>query len=259
MTTYNPNPDPEDPNAAPTIEITNIITKELTYWANITDMLYQDHKLYFLINDDSSTSNNLTYSRGEVYMKSLVDGSEKSGGLVDLTELNSIKTGIYSGSNSQDYENDIIYSNYGDINDLSTGIPAVYEFDDEYNQPIQLYAPYNSSLETSFAGPQKFISVNPKKLVITDSGIAFFTDDNGVTKYKEVNRVVYVDIDDFTIEDSKDMDLQFLDDYKTISLNYYVDLSNYDSFDGYKWNEANRCFEEYEVVGGISAHIIKEN
>ena len=123
-----------------------------------------------------------------------------------------------------------------------------------FTEPI-----YNSSLETSFAGPQKFISVNPKKLVITDSGIAFFTDDNGVTKYKEVNRVVYVDIDDLTIEDSKDMDLQFLDDYKTISLNYYVDLSNYESFHGYKWNEANRCFEEYEVVGGISAHIIKEN
>ena len=53
--------------------------------------------------------------------------------------------------------------------------------------------------EKSFYGPTRFIAVKPKKLVIADEGLAFYTD-NELLRYKNVNRVVYVDLENFAVE-----------------------------------------------------------
>ena len=53
--------------------------------------------------------------------------------------------------------------------------------------------------EKSFYGPTRFIAVKPKKLVIADEGLTFYTDDE-LLRYKNVNRVVYVDLENFAVE-----------------------------------------------------------
>ena len=50
-----------------------------------------------------------------------------------------------------------------------------------------------------FVGPAKIIGIKPKKLVIADDGYAFYTD-NDMLYYKNVNRVVTIDLEDFTIK-----------------------------------------------------------
>ena len=57
--------------------------------------------------------------------------------------------------------------------------------------------------DKAFYGPVKFIAVKPKKLVIADDGLAFYTDADGVTKYRNVNRVVTVDLESFSIIESE--------------------------------------------------------
>lgn len=51
-----------------------------------------------------------------------------------------------------------------------------------------------------FASPAKFIAIKPKKLVISDDGLAFYTDTLGGLSYKNVDRVVTIDLENFAIE-----------------------------------------------------------
>ena len=58
----------------------------------------------------------------------------------------------------------------------------------------------SSLLDTSaFVGPTKIIGIKPKKLVIADDGYAFYTDSD-MLYYKNVNRVVTIDLEQFVIE-----------------------------------------------------------
>ena len=58
----------------------------------------------------------------------------------------------------------------------------------------------SSLLDTSaFVGPTKIIGIKPKKLVIADDGYAFYTDSD-MLYYKNVNRVVTIDLERFVIE-----------------------------------------------------------
>ena len=68
--------------------------------------------------------------------------------------------------------------------------------------------PTPSVADPKFYSPQKFIAIKPKKLVIADSGIAFYTDD-GMWAYKNVNRIVTVDLERFVIESVKDAGVRF--------------------------------------------------
>lgn len=237
-------------NNLQTKDSTYPVTKKYNYHVNITDMLYQDHKLYLLINDESSPDYNLIYSRGEVYMYSLIDGSEKSSGMA-ASSINTIKTGFTSSATSDA----IFYISREDEHDLSTGIPAVHEFK---NAGIQLFAPYNE-LHTRLSGPQKFVAIKPKKLVITDAGIALYTDDDGVTKYKEVNRVVYVDIETLSLSGSVDVDLQLLKAYYEPKISILGNLE--DSISCFKWYSSGTeaYFYSDTATGNIYAHLIKGN
>lgn len=52
---------------------------------------------------------------------------------------------------------------------------------------------------SAFVGPTKIIGIKPKKLVIADDGYAFYTDSD-MLYYKNVNRVVTIDLERFVIE-----------------------------------------------------------
>ena len=66
-----------------------------------------------------------------------------------------------------------------------------------------IYRPEDT--EKAFYGPTRFIAIKPKKLVIADEGLAFYTEDDGVLRYKNVNRVVYVDLEDFVVSETKNI------------------------------------------------------
>ena len=82
---------------------------------------------------------------------------------------------------------------------------------------LKLYAPTDSeSLNFSqyLCGPKKFVAIKPKKLVIADDGIMFYTDDLGAYKYKNVNRIVTIDLENFSrgIDDDIDVKAKFSPD-----------------------------------------------
>ena len=53
--------------------------------------------------------------------------------------------------------------------------------------------------EKYLSAPAKVIAVKPKKLVIADDGCAFYTDSECL-KYKNMNRIVTVDLEGFVVE-----------------------------------------------------------
>ena len=71
--------------------------------------------------------------------------------------------------------------------------------------------PEKAKEETVFLGPESFIALKPKKLVIADNGIAFYTDDDGLWGYKNQNRIVTVDLEKFSIESTENAGLYFND------------------------------------------------
>lgn len=126
--------------------------------------------------------------------------------------------------------------------------------------PYSFYAPYDS-LNKDFAGPQKFIAVKPKKLVISDSGIAFFTDDEGILKYKNVNRVVELDLEKLEITDSTDMTTEFETSYPVPgSTNFFISDFTNPLTSYYKWNDDSGTFANFTVTSGSPyASFIKED
>ena len=57
-----------------------------------------------------------------------------------------------------------------------------------------------SSEPSSFYGPNRFIAIKPKKLVISDIGLAFYVDDTTLLNYKLKSRVVDFDLQSFAID-----------------------------------------------------------
>ena len=77
-----------------------------------------------------------------------------------------------------------------------------------------MYAP-NGGKDLSFSafyGPEKFIAIKPKKLVIADDGLAYYTNDDGALAYRNVNRVVIVDLESFAIESCEETSVKFAGD-----------------------------------------------
>jgi hypothetical protein len=72
-----------------------------------------------------------------------------------------------------------------------------------------LYSPTEDSDSDYFYGPQKFIAINPKKLVIADDGHAFYIDSNTAWAARNKNRVVEVDLESFAITDATETSATF--------------------------------------------------
>ena len=62
---------------------------------------------------------------------------------------------------------------------------------------------------TAFYGPRKFVAIKPKELVIADDGIAIYVDSNKALCYKNVNRIVTVDLERFAISSSASVPVKF--------------------------------------------------
>lgn len=158
--------------------------------AMITDMLYQDGRLYLLYKEAFSWPSSATTigNRGAVIEVNLFDGSVRNTGLTTSALSN-------TEYKLQGYYNDSLM--YTDEACTTPYIPSEEILMNSSVQYPKICFPNEG--EKSFYGPTRFIAVKPKKLVIADEGLAFYTD-NELLRYKNVNRVVYVDLESFAVE-----------------------------------------------------------
>ena len=158
--------------------------------AMITDMLYQDGRLYLLYKETFSWPSSATTigNRGAVIEVNLFDGSVRNTGLTTSALSN-------TEYKLQGYYNDSLM--YTDEACKTPYIPSDEILTNSNVQCPEICFPNEG--EKSFYGPTRFIAVKPKKLVIADEGLAFYTD-NELLRYKNVNRVVYVDLENFAVE-----------------------------------------------------------
>nr|MCR4632009.1 hypothetical protein [Treponema sp.] len=173
----------------------------------ITDMIYQNGCVYILLRDVRTPSYNSSTiseeyplcSRGAVIKYDTVSKETKTIGWTSNALDSSGKYLYgYSTDGSPLYKNgQILKVSSSDLESAGFSFPNIY-------------SPANSN--EGFYGPVKFIAIKPKKLVIADDGLAFYTDENDAYKYKNVNRVVTVDLDTFTLV-GNDTSAQFERDY----------------------------------------------
>ena len=156
----------------------------------ISDMLYQDGCLYLLYKEAFSWPSSATTigNRGAVIEVNLFDGSVRNTGLTTSALSN-------TEYKLQGYYNDSLM--YTDQECKTPYIPSDETLTNSNVQCPEICFPNEG--EKSFYGPTRFIAVKPKKLVIADEGLAFYTD-NELLRYKNVNRVVYVDLENFAVE-----------------------------------------------------------
>lgn len=169
----------------------------------ITDMLYQDGRLYLLYKEafswSGSPSPTTIGNRGAVIEVNLFDGSVRNTGLT-TSALSNTEYKLQGYNNSLMYTDSACTTPYIPSEEILTN--ANVEYPDIC---------FPNEGEKSFYGPTRFIAVKPKKLVIADEGLTFYTDDE-LLRYKNVNRVVYVDLENFAVE-------------KIVTLNSSVGLS----------------------------------
>lgn len=157
--------------------------------AMITDMLYQDGRLYLLYKEAFSWPSSPTTigNRGAVIEVNLFDGSVRNTGLTTSALSN-------TEYKLQGYNNSLMYT------DEECKTPYIPSEEILMNSSVQYpKICFPNEGEKSFYGPTRFIAVKPKKLVIADEGLAFYTD-NELLRYKNVDRVVYVDLENFAVE-----------------------------------------------------------
>ncbi len=179
----------------------------------------------------SGSTNTLTISTGEIKQVTLPTGS-----IVDIDNISS----LFRDSIVMDDYLYVLYSDTGSYNGYTSGTDgktyvrgAVLKFDtatlslvatsgwtdistgkstmtiqktvttetESVNYTADFYSP--SSDTSGFYGPRRFIAVKPKKLVISDVGLAFYVDETATSlKYNKKIRAVLFDLQDFAIESS---------------------------------------------------------
>ena len=178
----------------------------------ITDMIYQDGNVYLL-------------ARGS-YFGTVIRYNTITGTVSSLPFPESFTMGALTGKAR-------VY-----VEDHGTDV-ALYS-DSECSKPLTvlytkafetIYAPDSTQLSSYLCGPSKFIAIKPKKLVIADDGIAFYTSSDDDLSFKNVNRVVYVDLESFSIVSTSETNASFdkdFDDMKSEQIsNAGMDWSNY--------------------------------
>lgn len=172
----------------------------------VTDILYQDEAVYLLVRD--KLEYNSPFTRGALIRYDVKFRDVKVLGLtnnkLEKEDFASAKLGVYydgypvQKDSSEESESIVFVGNhswkYGDSDEY------LYNFMVSLATPVSLSAVPDLTVK-EFFGPVKFIAIKPKKLVIADDGIAFYTD-NDLLKYKNVNRIVTVDLESFSIIDA---------------------------------------------------------
>jgi len=160
------------------------VESEFSSNAFFSDVIYQDGYVYFLLKDEvrSSSSDNTLFTRGAIFRYNTFSEIATCLTLPSYTALSG-KARFFMKQNETHVN---IYSDEGCTTPIMLDYTNFFE---------RIY-----TSESGLAGPLKFLAIKPKKLVIADDGLAFFTDEGGNLSFKNVNRIVYVDLETFSIE-----------------------------------------------------------
>ena len=175
--------------------------------AEIKDMIYQDGYVYILLRDvDLSPSQNLYfYSRGEVLKYNTYQNSiQETLGLASYQSPSEKYLYTYDSSGYQWKK-----GNSDDAEPVLVKASELYDTNDTPQAMFALYSPETTDDSQYFYGPAKFIAIKPKKLVIADDGVAFYTDSLGAYNYKNANRIVEVDLESFAISGTTPVNVEF--------------------------------------------------
>lgn len=187
-------------------------------YGSITDMVYADGAIYMLLKDfDKTWNRNSTpqdeslSSRGAIIKYDLSTEALTikgfSNDVYENTSFTDVKMNVYGTNNTTS----LVCKSYIDFNTPNTSNPLILQGNsilhvdgDDYLMNLRfptIYTPApleNNISTTNFYGPDRFIAIKPKKLVFSDDGIAFYTDE-GFLRYKNVDRIVTVDLEDFAV------------------------------------------------------------
>ena len=204
-------------------DLNNVIGSGRQSYARVNSMLYQDGAIYMLYKEGASSLTSRMYSRGAVIRVSLLDGNVTTTGLTsNYLERDNIQLQGFSDSMNPMYE---------DENCQRPMVLSLTEDQKSSRYPEYIYFPAEG--ENCFYGPSKFVAVKPKKLVIADEGMAFYTD-NDILYYKNVNRIVYVDLENFangiSEEYSLDSSVTLSTDKKDIFYSSMIEGDNIDYY-----------------------------
>ncbi|MBR4790390.1 MAG: hypothetical protein IK024_05805 [Treponema sp.] len=195
-------------------------------YLSVTDMVFVDNDLYLLLKQKLNVFHGAGsgietfgfYFHGALIKYNITSGQiEKTMGWVD-SPINLPAHYIYGG----DYDS-IIYK------DRAKTLPCMIYADPVKTDPLsnnkkiadlfpKFYVPVNEDDTIHFFGPQKILAIKPKKLIIADEGYAFYADENDAIRYKNVNRVVTIDLEKFsaTVSNTNEkFDSESNDDFKS--------------------------------------------
>ncbi len=172
---------------------------------SINDMLFIDGALYVLISEkgnristNGAQVNNFSYiSRGAIVKYTPSEDSIKILGWAAEPLNNS---GKYAYAKYGDY---LIYEDEAKTKPFR--IPAdkivnlYYPTNTELISFPTFYVPNGENDSNHLFGPKRFVAIKPKKLVISDEGLAFYTDNNNAYNSKKVNRMITVDLETFAM------------------------------------------------------------
>lgn len=198
-------------------------------YLNISDMVYIDGYIYVLFNDAVIDTMYETSSPYVAYHGCIIKIDSSTG---NKTELGwSGNTDTVSVDVTSDTEKFVVYTKpesiyrpgyedephtkYATITGADAEAKKTNNGNPFVGSPWTFRVPQYSSNPTAstynFYSPHKFLAVKPKKLVVSDSGIAFYTTADGVWAYKNINRIVTINIDlgQFLIESVKDAGVNF--------------------------------------------------
>ena len=176
---------------------------------SINDMHCQDDAVYMLARCYSSDEYMVrTYSRGELIKYDVATGALSYANAFAPAKLLSTFTAACTYQVSPNWY--IVYNK----NDATEAYDYyVSQFTCGSNpSSLSFYAPFNNS-DAYFAGPHKFIAIKPKKLVISDTGLAFYTNADGAITYKNINRVIEVDLKTLSMTDKTNAAVDFKSPY----------------------------------------------
>ena len=169
--------------------------------SEFTDIICQDGYVFILLRniyEDSSTGVDF-YSRGGVICYNIFTNAvERVIGWTENPLANDAYTYLsYNGLVKNATDNYYVLASVSDIVEKYTD-----EYEEEQTKSLfNIYCPEYE--DDGFYGPEKFIALKPKKLVIADNGLAYYTDNNDAYRVKNRNRVVTVDLESFALESSE--------------------------------------------------------
>ncbi len=179
---------------------------------SVTDCMYQDGNLYFLIKESRTEYVDKLVSRGAVVRYNLLTKTIKFlGWTSDALDVEDVYMYAYYNPGN----NEMYWTEEGNNGNkvLAKVSELQYQSQDSGYTDIEgFFVPSISGglSDNAFYGPSRFIAIKPKKLIIADNGIALYVDENDALNYGNVHRVVTVDLEEFAIESvSNNLDVTF--------------------------------------------------